>query len=81
MPSRYREDSFSYDRDAFGPVATTEDELLDQLQENLERGCTLEPCFVERIERFFSHLDHKNAQRVYDVGIELTQSQKHETAK
>ncbi len=68
IPPHYREDSFDYTRDAFGEVATTEEELVAVLIEYLERDCAIAPRYEQRIERFFVQIDHENARRIYRVG-------------
>ena len=71
IPPHYREDSFDYERDAFGEVTRTEDELVAVLEAYLRRECALDPRFERRIESFFGHLDRRNAERIYRVGLEL----------
>ncbi|WP_449283274.1 bifunctional glycosyltransferase/CDP-glycerol:glycerophosphate glycerophosphotransferase [Leucobacter sp.] len=71
IPPHYREDSFDYERDAFGEVTGSEDELVDLLCAYLERDCVVSPRYERRIEEFFGHLDHDNAKRIYRVGREV----------
>lgn len=71
IPPHYPAASFDYATDAFGEVATSEQDLLDLLERYLERGCAPEPEFEERVETFFAFFDHDNSKRIYEVGLEL----------
>jgi len=55
---------FDFERDGFGPVATTVDGTLDELDALLARGCTPDPVFARRAARVFTHRDQGNSRRV-----------------
>lgn len=55
---------FSFERDGFGPVATTVDGTLDELEALLTRGCTPDPRFAGRAAEVFAHRDQGNSRRV-----------------
>lgn len=55
---------FDFERDGFGPVATTVAGTLDELEALLARGCTQDPRFVGRATEVFAHHDQENSRRV-----------------
>ncbi|HJA12094.1 MAG TPA: CDP-glycerol glycerophosphotransferase family protein [Candidatus Mediterraneibacter merdipullorum] len=72
----YQEGYFSYERDGFGPVVETEEELLSELEKALARGCILEPVYEERAERFFERRDRKNCERNFDAIMQAAGEEK-----
>ena len=71
-----QEGYFSYERDGFGPVVETEEELLSELEKALARGCILEPVYEERAERFFERRDRKNCERNFDAIMQAAGEEK-----
>nr|WP_306254589.1 CDP-glycerol glycerophosphotransferase family protein [Ornithinimicrobium cryptoxanthini] len=55
---------FDFERDGFGPVVTTVDGTLDELDALLARGCTPDPLFARRAATVFTHHDQGNSRRV-----------------
>lgn len=62
---------FSYDNDGFGPVATTEEELLAALTSLKDRDFVPEEKYAKRMESFFPYRDGKCCERVYSRIKEL----------
>ena len=52
--------------EAFGPLALTSDDLLEQIHSFLENGQKADQVYRSRTESFFLHYDHQNRQRLYD---------------
>ena len=50
-----------------GPIAFTLDEVLDNLEATLGRGCTIEPEFAARAARFLTHREGSNSERVIEA--------------
>ncbi len=67
----YAEGYFSYDRDGFGPVVTTCDDLMKELIICAESGFEQQPLYRERAERFFPLRDDHNCERTYQVIMNL----------
>ena len=44
---------FSFEDDGFGPVVRTADEVLDELEKVVERGCTMDGTYLKRVDDFF----------------------------
>ena len=57
---------FSYENDGFGPVVETEEKLVNYLRYLIERDCSVEKTYLNRIENTFSFLDHDNCKRVME---------------
>jgi CDP-glycerol glycerophosphotransferase (TagB/SpsB family) len=63
----YKEGYFKYREDAFGPVLTEEDEVIDYLQYLLENDSTIEDKYLSRIDGFFAYNDQNNCERTYQA--------------
>lgn len=62
---QYQEGYFSYDKDAFGPVVKTQEDLIKCLQKQLSKDCKMEKEFVNRVDEFFTYRDKDNCKRTY----------------
>ncbi len=69
----YTQGYFDYYRDGFGPVAETEDALLDELEKIMARGGEPEPAYLERMEQTFPWRDGNNCERIYQEILKLEQ--------
>lgn len=74
----WREGYFDYGRDGFGPVATREAELLDQLKCFLLKDLEPGPKYLARMARAIPEQDGKACERVYQNIIKLNQPFKHD---
>lgn len=70
---------FDFGRDGFGPVATTVEATLDAIEAALDRGCSPDPQYLDRVERAFTYRDHNNCARVVSAVDELVASYREET--
>ena len=57
---------FQYERDGFGPVARTHEELKDHLIRIIENGCLMDEVYQKRVDDFFKFRDKDNSKRVYE---------------
>ena len=57
---------FSYERDGFGPVVYSTEDLLNTLTELIETEMEIGNPYKERINRFFPLHDKNNCQRIYE---------------
>jgi CDP-glycerol glycerophosphotransferase (TagB/SpsB family) len=60
---------FNYERDGFGPIAETVDELCALTEACLRGGCHMPEVYRRRAENFFAFADQNNCRRVYDAII------------
>ena len=63
---------FEHERDGFGEVEYTSEDMINRLIEYMENDCKLKDIYNDRINKFFAYNDKNNCQRVYDAirGIE-----------
>ena len=63
----YQKGYFSYEENGFGPVVTTEEELLDALNESAENHFNMSEKYQERLKAFYTIRDDKNCERTYQI--------------
>ena len=66
-----QEGYFSYERDGFGPVSKTENELIENLKLLLANGGNVSEPYLSNIKNTFLFRDGKNCERVYESIINL----------
>ncbi|MFY0992597.1 bifunctional glycosyltransferase/CDP-glycerol:glycerophosphate glycerophosphotransferase [Halomonas sp. C05BenzN] len=59
-----------YERDLALELVTTEESLLEQLQQCLENGCEMAKDKRERLTKLFTYRDGRNCERIYQSVIE-----------
>jgi CDP-glycerol glycerophosphotransferase (TagB/SpsB family) len=62
-----RNSYFQYDRDGFGPVCHTEEQLLAALERSLAAGCRPEPAYLERMEQTLDLNDGQCCRRTFEA--------------
>jgi Putative glycosyl/glycerophosphate transferases involved in teichoic acid biosynthesis TagF/TagB/EpsJ/RodC len=65
----YRPGYFDYHQHGFGPVAETEDQVLDAIQQALEGR--EDPIYAQRRESFFAFRDGRCCERVYNEILKI----------
>ncbi len=65
--------NFSYGKDGFGPVTTTVDALIQEVERAIERELPISPLAVyqQRADRFFTYRDHSNCSRLLREILDL----------
>lgn len=63
----YHQGYFDYETAGLGEVVTTLDATVDSLLEYLANGCTMKPCYRERVAKTFAYRDRQNCRRIYEV--------------
>ncbi len=58
---------FDFGRDGFGPVTTTLEETLDELEALLARRCAPDPRYAGRVAALFTHHDRENCRRAVEA--------------
>ena len=48
----------------FGDIITSEEVLIDKINEYIENDCEMEDEYKMRVDDFFKFTDHKNSKRV-----------------
>lgn len=63
----YTEGYFDYERDGFGEVEETKEQVVDRIIEYMASGCQMKAEYLERIEKTFAFNDKNCSQRVYEM--------------
>ena len=69
----YQEGYFSYERDAFGPVVKSTDEVIRYMLHIIDRDMRMDEEYKERAVKFFVPHDNHNCERVYQAILNLQQ--------
>ncbi len=63
----YQEGYFSYEKNGFGPVVKTEEDLLDALYECAGDGFRMKKEYRDRLDAFYPFRDELNCERTYQI--------------
>ena len=64
---QYQKGNFDAERDGFGPVALSQEALLQNLRDAAENGLKMEPLYYGRMRNFYQLYDEHNCDRVYEA--------------
>lgn len=62
-----KDDFWDYERDGFGPVASSYEETLREIIKVIEDKCEMSKKYIKRAEEFFVYFDKNNSKRVYEA--------------
>ena len=62
---------FKYEKDGFGPVAKTHQDLKDEIFKIIENDCLMDETYEKRVDGFFKYRDRDNSKRVYEEILKL----------
>lgn len=71
-----KEGYFSYEKDGFGPVVDTKEQLFEELSGLLRGSCTMKAPYKDRAENFFAFRDQENCRRNYEAVLSLLKGEK-----
>lgn len=74
----YTEGYFDYRIDGFGPVVTTEEDLLRELENLLQNNCKVGEPYKSNIENTFAFRDGKCCERIYQEILKLNEPYQNE---
>lgn len=60
---------FSYERDGFGPVARSTEELLSYISKLVANHSEIEDLYLERVNGFFQYKDSNNCRRILEATL------------
>ena len=63
----YAKGYFEYEKDGFGPVVQTIEELLEQLNNVMENQQTMTEQYQKRVDAFFGTVDDQNCERTFQA--------------
>ena len=73
-----QETKFNYETDGFGPVVTTEEDLLRELEILLQNNCKVGEPYKSNIENTFAFRDGKCCERIYQEILKLDEPYQNE---
>ncbi len=68
LPPHYGS-GIDFEKDGFGPIIKTVDQLIDTLCEKMKTGCKNDDKYIKRADDFFLFNDYNSCQRIYDESI------------
>lgn len=75
LPPHYEEGGLKYDKEGFGPVIKTEDELVNYVCKYIENDCKNEKKYIDRTKKFFKYDDFNTCKRIYEDTIKYYKEQ------
>lgn len=70
LPPHFLDGGFSYEKQGFGEICQSVEELVEELCNYLESGCALKEVYRERENAFFAFGDHENCRRIFEDAME-----------
>ena len=58
---------FTYERDGFGPVYTTQDQVINAIVASHAEGFLMDKKYRQRVEEYFPSFDKQHCQRTYEL--------------
>ena len=71
LPPQYEAGGLVYETMGFGPICRNHEEIVDCLCNYLDKQCTMEDMYKQRVDDFFRYSDHDNCKRIYEKVIEF----------
>lgn len=62
---QYRSGGFDYEKDGFGHVVVSQDDLIGKIKNSVENG--MEQKYLDRIDSTFAFHDRNNSERIYNI--------------
>ena len=63
----YKQGYFEYGRDGFGPIAATQEDVVETLHRFLENNLQPDEMYLERMNTFFKYNDTENCRRNFEA--------------
>lgn len=57
---------FDHEKDGFGKVCVSKEEVLNEIDNCFNSEFRIDPCYIQRIEKFFPLYDKSNCQRIFE---------------
>lgn len=62
---QYQQGYFSYEKDSFGPIVKTENELVKEVNYLISSKFALEKKYMQKVDKFFAYKDNLNCERTF----------------
>ncbi len=72
----FEEGYFSYEDDGIGPVCTDLESTVDEMISIIERDCTLDKKYSERVENLFAYNDKNSSKRILEEILKMDERKK-----
>lgn len=69
--NHYKAGYFNYEKDGFGKVLKTENQVIDEIEYYIKKHSKIRNEYKKKIEDTFINIDNNNSKRVFDKIIEL----------
>lgn len=66
LPPSYGDGMMNYRNMGFGPVISTEEELIKEIKKAFDKNFENGAKYTKRVQSFFKYLDYNNCKRIYD---------------
>ena len=66
LPPHYEEGGLIYDKDGFGPICKSENDVVDLMCKCMENGCKNDKKYIDRTIKFFKYDDFNTCKRIYE---------------
>lgn len=76
--NQYEKGYFDYERDCFGKITRTEEDVVNELQKIMENNFKMESKYLKRVRKTFLYNDDKNCERVYNEVLRILKGTKHD---
>ena len=67
----YDKGYFTHEKDGFGKVAYTINDVIEEIERIIKNDCILDEKYKKRIEKFYKFYDANNCKRIYDEIIKM----------
>lgn len=69
----YTKGYFDYERDGFGDIALTTDDLCQKVESCMKNNCKMDEKYILRADKFFTFNDQNNCKRVYEAILKVSE--------
>ena len=70
LPNHYGTGGIDYEKEGFGPIVKTQNELIDLLCDKMKNNCVNDNKYIDRCNDFFEFDDNNSCERIYNASIE-----------
>ena len=64
--SQYDRGNFIYEKDGFGDVMETEEDVVNEIIKFIENDCQMSEKYKKRVDSFFEFHDNLNSERIFN---------------
>lgn len=76
LPPHYGAGGIDYEKEGFGPIIKTIDQLVDELINKMKNDCKNDKKYINRADNFFIYDDFDSCKRIYDETMKYINEKK-----